>query len=102
MSQPNKLPKDLTDKQLIKELINTVIIDVELRELTALTTLFEVMLGFTINREILEEYLSWRLLIIARYQSIYATYPSGDLKHYFIYLEGVYNYEHKLYRKRNT
>ena len=58
MSQPNKLPKDLTDKQLIKELINTVIIDVELRELTALTTLFEVMLGFTTNREILEEYLS--------------------------------------------
>ena len=58
MSQPNKLPKDLTNKQLIKELINTVIIDVELRELEALTKLFEVMLGFTINREILEEYLS--------------------------------------------
>jgi len=53
-----KLPKDMNNKQLIKELINTVIIDVELRELTALTTLFEVMLGFTINREILEEYLS--------------------------------------------
>ena len=58
MSQPNKLPKDLTDKQLIKELIDTVIIDVELRELEPLTTLFEVMLGFTITREILEEYLS--------------------------------------------
>lgn len=58
MSQPNKLPKDLTNKQLVKELINTVIIDVELRELEALTKLFKVMLGFTINREILEEYLS--------------------------------------------
>ena len=48
----------MTNKQLVKELINTVIIDVELRELEALTKLFEVMLGFTINREILEEYLS--------------------------------------------
>ena len=58
MSQPNKLPKDLTNKQLIKELIETVKEDVESREFTPLTHLFEVMLGFTINREILEEYLS--------------------------------------------
>jgi len=53
-----KLPKDMNNKQLIKELIETVKEDVESGEFTPLTTLFEVMLGFTINREILEEYLS--------------------------------------------
>lgn len=78
MSQPNKLPKELTNKQLIKELIETVKEDVESGEFTPLTTLFEVMLGFTINREILEEYLSWAKSIEEKYQSIYATYPSGD------------------------
>jgi len=51
-------PKDMNNKQLIKELIKTVKEDVESGEFTPLTHLFEVMLGFTINREILEEYLS--------------------------------------------
>lgn len=54
----HKLPKDMTNKQLIKELLETVIEDVEANELTALTHLFEVLIGYTINREILEEYLS--------------------------------------------
>jgi hypothetical protein len=58
MSQPNKLPKEMTDTQLICELLDTVKEDVMTNELTALITLFEVMLGFTINREILEDYLS--------------------------------------------
>lgn len=52
------LPKEMTYKQLINQLLDTVKEDVMTNELTALTTLFEVMLGFTINREILEEYLS--------------------------------------------
>ena len=52
------LPKEMTNNQLINELLDTVKEDVMTNELTALTTLFEVMLGFTINREILEEYLS--------------------------------------------
>jgi len=52
------LPKEMTNKQLINELLDTVKEDVMTNELTALTTLFEVMLGFTTNREILEEYLS--------------------------------------------
>lgn len=52
------LPKEMTNKQLIFELLDTVKEDVMTNELTALTKLFEVMLGFTINREILEEYLS--------------------------------------------
>ena len=52
------LPKEMTNNQLINELLDTVKEDVMTNELTALTTLFEVMLGFTINREILEDYLS--------------------------------------------
>ena len=52
------LPKEMTNKQLVNELLDTVKEDVMTNELTALTHLFEVMLGFTINREILEEYLS--------------------------------------------
>ncbi len=52
------LPKEMTNNQLINELLDTVKEDVMTNELTTLTHLFEVMLGFTINREILEEYLS--------------------------------------------
>jgi len=54
------LPKEMTNNQLINELLDTVKEDVMTNELTTLTHLFEVMLGFTINREILEEYLSWK------------------------------------------
>jgi len=52
-------PEEMTKKQLINELLDTVKEDVMTNELTALTHLFEVLLGFEINRQILEEYLSW-------------------------------------------
>jgi hypothetical protein len=51
------LPKEMTNKQLINELLDTIKEDVMTNELTALTHLFEVLLGFEINRQILEEYL---------------------------------------------
>jgi hypothetical protein len=51
-------PEEMTKKQLINELLDTVKEDVMTNELTALTHLFEVLLGFEINRQILEEYLS--------------------------------------------
>lgn len=52
-------PEEMTKKQLINELLDTVKEDVMTNELTAITHLFEVLLGFEINRQILEEYLSW-------------------------------------------
>jgi len=45
-------------KKLIKELLETIKEDVNSEELTPLTHLFEVLLGFEINREILKEYLA--------------------------------------------
>jgi hypothetical protein len=48
----------MDNKQLIKKLLLTIKEDIKQDELTPLTHLIEVLLGFEINRQILEEYLS--------------------------------------------
>tara|TARA_R110000796_G_scaffold77891_2_gene174068 strand:+ start:548 stop:694 length:147 start_codon:yes stop_codon:yes gene_type:complete len=48
----------MSDIQLIKQLIKTLEQDINDDNHTNIIHLFEVMLGFTINRQILEEYLS--------------------------------------------
>jgi len=45
------------NKKLIKELIKTIKEDVKNNELTPLIHLFEVLLGYEINKEIVEQYL---------------------------------------------
>ena len=52
------LPQEMTDKQLIDELLDTVKEDVFSCQLNPLNTLFEVLIKQSNNRDLLEEYLS--------------------------------------------
>jgi len=52
------LPKEMSDQELIYELLDTIKDDVFSNQLTPLHTLFEVLIKRSDNREILEEYLS--------------------------------------------
>ena len=49
----------MSNKKLIKELIETIKEDVTNEEFTSLIHLIEVLLGFEVNKQIIEEYLSW-------------------------------------------
>ena len=48
----------MSNKKLIKELIETIKEDVTNEEFTSLIHLIEVLLGFEVNKQIIEEYLS--------------------------------------------